>query len=146
MKALTCSLIVIFNVLANTCYAQSLCINIDSLVIHHLPLTLRTTLALSEFDVINPSDYGHKVTVVDDSTSLSHFFLIELLGEPFNTNQSELSIDARIVIELYSGKSKILSIVMNRRGWYSIGYEIYRSQKLMSWLNSNIEGISLPSP
>lgn len=145
MKCLIYSFVVIFSLFVNTCHSQSLCVSIDSVVVHNVPLNLRTSLALSEYDVINPSDYGYQLTVIDDSTALNQFCAIDLLAEPFDTHQSEPSIDARIVLEIYSTKSKISSMVMNSKGWYSIGHPIYRSQRLMDWLNSNVVGISLPS-
>lgn len=126
-------------------FAQKISFQVDSIKIYHLPLTLRTFFALSDYDVRNwkekiMNEDILKIHNVTDSSDISTFTEIELMGSSNITNYNN-SIDARIVIDIYLEKGLKLTIVMNDSGYYIIGNEKFkrpRNRKLNDWLRKYI--------
>lgn len=138
-------IILIFISCQNQGVAKQLSLNIDSVKIYHLPLTLKTTLSLSDYDVRNWKEkvMNYEILnthIITDSAELMALNDSELFSNN-NLTDKEYSVDARIVIDIFIEKGIILSIVMDYTGYYVLGNEKSqrsRNRKLINWLNKYI--------
>lgn len=125
--------------------AQNLSFKIDSIKVYHLPLTMKTFLALTDYDVRHwnqkvMNEEILKVHSIKDSLEICHFSEITFMDTSNNTSFQH-SIDARIVIDIFMEKGVLLSIIMDDKGYYILGNETTqrsRNKKLIDWLKKNI--------
>ncbi len=126
-------------------YAQQLSFKVDSIKIYHLPLTMRTFLALDDYEVrhfeegINEKSILQTHNIIDTS-EINSFSEVEFM-DTSNLTNFNYSVDARIVIDIYMEKGLALSIVMDDKGYYLIGNEKMqrsRNRKLNDWLRKYI--------
>lgn len=127
-------------------FSQSACLTIDSIVVSNTSLNLRTTLALTEYNLLNPEDLPFFQTSITDTASIKQFSKILLTPYQEGRAVSKHSIDARIMVQLFHQRSLLLTIVMDRHGRYSIREGVYWSVDFMKWLNRNVDSIQLPNP
>jgi hypothetical protein len=138
----------LFLVLFNSqlsCYAQDFSLKVDSIKIYHLPLNLRTSLALTDFDVRNwKENVGStqllKTHVIADSAELQSFVDLDIVNNS-SISEFKYSLDPRIIIDIYLSASIILTISMDDSGYFYLGNEKYqriRNRKIISWLNKYI--------
>lgn len=125
--------------------AQNLSFKIDSIKVYHLPLSMKTFLALTDYDVRHWNQKVMnkeilKVHTIKDSLEIYHFSEITFMDTSNNTSFQH-SIDARIVIDIFMEKGVLLSIIMDDKGYYILGNETTqrsRNKKLIDWLKKNI--------
>ena len=125
--------------------AQQLSLHIDSVKIYHLPLTLKTTLSLSDYDVRNWKEKVRnyeilKTHIITDSAELTALIDNDILNK-INFTDKEYSVDARIVIDVFMENGIVLSVVMDNSGYYTLRNEKAqqsRNRKLINWLNNYI--------
>jgi hypothetical protein len=125
--------------------AQNLSFKIDSIKVYHLPLSMRTFIALTDYDVrlwyqkvMNEEIL--KVHVIKDSLEIYSFSEITFM-DISNITSFQYSIDARVVIDIFLEKGILLSIVMDDKGYYILGNETTqgsRNKKLIDWLKKYI--------
>jgi hypothetical protein len=125
--------------------AQNLTFKIDSIKVYHLPLSMRTFLALNDYDVRHwdqkvMNEEILKIHVIKDSLDIYSFTEITFM-DTSNITTYQYSIDARIVIDIFMEKGILLSIVMDDKGYYILGNEKTqrsRNKKLIDWLKKYI--------
>ena len=123
--------------------AQEYCKRVDSIVVYHLPLDLRTRLSLDEVDVRRSDDKvgGNKFFV--DSSQLISF--LKTLSDNVLFLNSPSSIDVRVVIDVFVEKKVIDTISMDSFGFFIIGRKkFHRNKKLNEWLEVNIPELKFP--
>lgn len=130
-----------FLILVHNVNSQNICLKIDSIKLYNVPLNLSTTLSLSAEDVRNFESDFIQITMVNDSMSISKFPQTFISGE-FKSNNST-HIDARIVVDLYTNINQIITIMVNKYGFYQVGNQIYYwNDHLFDWIKSHIIGIN----
>ena len=132
-----------------SCYlnvtAQNLSFKMDSIIVYHLPLSVRTILALTDYEVRHWDQKVMnkeilKVHVIKDSLEIFSFSEITFM-DTSNLTSYQHSVDARIVIDIFMEKGILISIVMDDKGYYILGNEKTqrsRNKKLIDWLKKYI--------
>ncbi len=116
--------------------SQSICLDLDSIVVYSLPLNLKTKISLSPYEVRNfDNQWLQKTTLVEDSVVIGFLSCFVNQKELISTD-SLSSIDSRIVFDLYSGGIFILTISVDSVGFYKYLDKVYSSNK---WLLLFIE-------
>lgn len=125
--------------------SQQLPIQIDSIIIYHVPLSMKTSLSLSDYDIRN---FDQKVFNIDlleidierDSLKIDDFIKSGIFNQE-NKSKFDFSIDVRIVIDLFMEKVLELTIIMDDKGYYIVGNEKVqrlKNAKLTSWLQNYV--------
>lgn len=117
----------------------------DSIIVYHLPLSVRTILALTDYEVRHWDQKVMnkeilKVHVIKDSLEIFSFSEITFM-DTSNLTSYQHSVDARIVIDIFMEKGILISIVMDDKGYYILGNEKTqrsRNKKLIDWLKKYI--------
>ena len=142
-------IIFIFIKLSCSVNGQQISFTVDSIKVYHLPLSLKTRLALDEYEVRHFKTKlanGNEILKVDyeyDSLRLRDFIYTDF-ANPVYTTESVSKIDVRIVIEVYVEDVVLLKIEMNDRGVYKLGNQKKQrsgNQKLITWVQTYIPEI-----
>ena len=126
-------------------FTQQLSFKVDSIKIYHLPLSMRTFLALDDYEVRHFKEVINNKSIlqtysISDISELRTFSEVDLM-DTFNLTKFNYSVDVRIVIDIYLEKGITLSIIMDDKGYYLIGNEKMqrsRNRKLNDWLRKYI--------
>ena len=126
-------------------FTQQLSFNVDSIKIYHLPLSMRTSLVLDDYEVRHFKEVINNKSIlkthsISDISELRTFSEVDLI-DTFNLTKFNSSVDVRIVIDIYLEKGITLSIIMDDKGNYLIGNEKMqrsRNRKLNDWLRKYI--------
>ncbi len=126
-------------------FTQQLSFKVDSIKIYHLPLSMRTSLALDDYEVRHFKEVINNKSIlqthsISDISELRTFSEVDLM-DTFNLTKFNSSVDVRIVIDIYLEKGITLSIIMDDKGYYLIGNEKMqrsRNRKLNDWLRKYI--------
>jgi len=125
--------------------SQEISFKIDSVKIFQLPLSLRTSLSLNDYDVRNWKEkvLGKdivKTDMISDSLKLEELIVTKFSNAQYQFD-SENSIDVRIVLDIYLNTGIIYTIQMDSMGYYLLGpFEVpmKRNRNLINWLNNYI--------
>lgn len=126
-------------------FAQQLSFKVDSIKIYHLPLTMRTFLALDDYEVRHFEEAINNKSIlqthnITDTAEVRTFSEVDFM-DTSNLTNFKYSVDVRIVIDIYMEKGITLSIIMDDKAYYLIGNEKTqrsRNRKLNDWLRKYI--------
>lgn len=126
-----------FLMMSTNTLAQSVCIDVDSIKVYHVPWTLKTTMSWSDYEVRHSPEKILTVSSVSDSSTIESFLESEILKSKIATYVK--SIDVRMVIDLYAKGEVILSISVDSDKYYScLGVFYERNSLLIKWIEKNI--------
>ncbi len=126
-----------FLFLSSNSHAQSVCIDVDSIKVYHVPWTLNTIMSWSDYEVRHSPKQILDISTVTDSSAIESFLATDALHS--NVATYVKSIDVRMVIDVYAKGAVILSLSVESSKYYScLGVFYERNSLLMKWIEKNI--------
>jgi hypothetical protein len=126
-----------FLFLSSNSHAQSVCIDVDSIKVYHVPWTLHTMISWSDYEVRHSPKQILDISTVTDSSAIESF----LASDPLHSKVATYvkSIDVRMVIDVYAKGAVILSLSVDSSKYYScLGVFYERNSLLIKWIEKNI--------
>jgi len=129
---------ILFFTFKSQIYSQELCLKLDSINVYYIPWNATTPIAVKSENIID----GHYKEVTStksiiDSLVLADFTKINIQNESkFYENGS--SLDVRMVLILYLGKTALQVSLNNFKSYSFLGYNYQFSPELIAWIDTNI--------
>jgi len=119
--------------------SQSICLDIDSIVVEYLPWTFHSRISIQENDFfsIKRINSGLKKKVITNSVAIKEFSNIDLVRK--NNISPIKNIDVRMSIKVYASSYNTTILIDKSKMYYKNSTEVYTySSLLFEWINKYI--------